>query len=265
MIVDDEPDIVDIAQKNLQRNGYEVYKAYNGKDAYDIAVAMTPDVIVTDVTMPEINGYEFCKLLRSNPATKNIPIIVLTAHKHLEDSFLYLSIKDYLVKPFSYDVLKERIQKKLDYVKLMQIQRTKIVIHSSQPWVIKSMANLIAKDPQWLPTYTENAKELCDEASIIGADVVLIDLLVKDKRLEEVFKILRASPSLVNTALLTYYSPISQAQGAILQEAKFIEVQYLKNYIMEYSIKEHFGCFSPEHFLDQINIYRKNNTDENIN
>lgn len=257
LIVDDEVDIVDISQRSLQRSGYEVYKAYNGKEAFDIATAMLPDIIVTDVTMPILNGFEFCKLLKKQEITKNIPVIVLTAHKHLEDSFLFLGIKDYLVKPFNPDALKLTIEKKLDYIRMMRTQRTKIVANASQGWVINSMDQLFALAPQFFPVCVNNSKDLCDRAASIGADIVLLDMTMGDMPLAKVLETLKHSPSLANTVLLLYYSPIADKSDTITYEAKIIEVQHLKVLISEYNIKEYLGAFDASCFIEQLNAYRK--------
>ncbi|MBK6505647.1 MAG: response regulator transcription factor [Ignavibacteria bacterium] len=103
LVVDDEKDIVDILKYNLEReNEFEVLTASNGKEALAHA-AMNPDVIILDIMMPEINGFEVCKQLKNNPATSNIPVIFLTAKENEIDEILGLEIgaDDYISKPIS--------------------------------------------------------------------------------------------------------------------------------------------------------------------
>lgn len=103
LVVDDEKDIVDIIKYNLEReNEYEVLTASNGKQAIE-AAETKPDLILLDIMMPELNGFEVCKILKSNPQTSAIPVIFLTAKENEIDEILGLEIgaDDYITKPIS--------------------------------------------------------------------------------------------------------------------------------------------------------------------
>ena len=103
LVVDDEKDIVDIIKYNLEREKeYEVLTASNGKQAIE-AAETNPDLILLDIMMPELNGFEVCKILKSNPQTSGIPVIFLTAKENEIDEILGLEIgaDDYITKPIS--------------------------------------------------------------------------------------------------------------------------------------------------------------------
>lgn len=103
MVVDDEPDAVDLVQFNLTNAGYEVITAADGQEALKNARTFCPDLILLDVMLPEIDGLEVCKLLRRDPATAEIPVIMLTAKAAEIDRVLGLELgaDDYVTKPFS--------------------------------------------------------------------------------------------------------------------------------------------------------------------
>ncbi len=104
LVVDDEKDIVDILKYNLEReNEFEVYTAKDGKDALELIEHVTPDLILLDIMMPEVNGFEVCKQLKNNPETSKIPVIFLTAKENEIDEILGLEIgaDDYISKPIS--------------------------------------------------------------------------------------------------------------------------------------------------------------------
>jgi len=103
LVVDDEIHIVTVVAIKLRNNGFEVITADNGKDAFDIACAEMPDIIVTDFQMPIMTGIEMVKKLRSNEETKDIPVIMLTARGFAieEKQRLDLQISEFLSKPFS--------------------------------------------------------------------------------------------------------------------------------------------------------------------
>lgn len=81
LVVDDEPDIVEFLEKTLRSDGYLVLPAYDGIAALDMASTDKPDLIILDIMMPMMSGYEVCEQLKSNPATQQIPVLcVSSAH-----------------------------------------------------------------------------------------------------------------------------------------------------------------------------------------
>lgn len=103
LVVDDEPDAVDLVQFNLSNAGFDVITAADGEEALKKARTYCPDLILLDVMLPEIDGLEVCKLLRRDAATSGIPIIMLTARAAEIDRILGLELgaDDYVTKPFS--------------------------------------------------------------------------------------------------------------------------------------------------------------------
>jgi two-component system alkaline phosphatase synthesis response regulator PhoP len=111
MVVDDEIYIVHILDFSLGMEGYEVITALDGEQALDKARSDHPDLIVLDIMMPKLDGYETCKALKADPATKDIPVILLSAKGRNADQKLGFEVgaDDYITKPFSPRKLVERI------------------------------------------------------------------------------------------------------------------------------------------------------------
>ena len=109
LIVEDEKNIVDILRFNLQREGYRTLEAYDGKDGLDKAVSENPDLILLDVMLPQMNGFDVCRTLRAQGS--NVPVILLTAREEESDKVLGLEIgaDDYITKPFSMRELIARV------------------------------------------------------------------------------------------------------------------------------------------------------------
>lgn len=103
LIVDDEPNIVMVLDYALQKKGYKVFIARNGKEAIETASANIPDVIFLDIMMPDIDGYETLKTLKENIDLANTKIVFLSAKNKLTDieKGLSLGADDYFTKPFS--------------------------------------------------------------------------------------------------------------------------------------------------------------------
>lgn len=104
LVVDDEKDIVDLIKYNLEKeNEFIVSTANNGKQALELASSDKPDLILLDIMMPELNGFDVCKKLKSDNATSKIPVIFLTAKENEIDEIvgLELGADDYIQKPIS--------------------------------------------------------------------------------------------------------------------------------------------------------------------
>jgi two-component system alkaline phosphatase synthesis response regulator PhoP len=103
LAVDDERHIVRLIQVNLERAGYQVATAYDGREALQKIEADKPDLVVLDVMMPYMDGLETLKRIRANPATRALPVIMLTAKAQDQDVFQGYShgVDIYLTKPFN--------------------------------------------------------------------------------------------------------------------------------------------------------------------
>ena len=100
---DDEKHIVRLIQVNLERQGYEVITAFNGVECLEKVKEDRPDLIVLDVMMPEMTGFEVLETLKSDPETENIPVIMLTARAQDSDVLRgwQSGVECYLTKPFN--------------------------------------------------------------------------------------------------------------------------------------------------------------------
>ncbi|MBE6963167.1 MAG: response regulator transcription factor [Ruminococcaceae bacterium] len=109
LIVEDEKNIVDILRFNLQREGFRTCEAYDGEDGLNKARTENPDLILLDVMLPKMIGFDVCKTLRAEG--NNVPVIILTAREEESDKVLGLEIgaDDYITKPFSMRELSARI------------------------------------------------------------------------------------------------------------------------------------------------------------
>lgn len=112
LVVDDEEDIVQLISYNLRKEGFHVLSAFHGAQAIEIARTHHPDAVVLDVMMPELNGFDVCRILRSDPATSNLPVIFLTARALESDEIfgLELGADDYIQKPVSPKLLVARVK-----------------------------------------------------------------------------------------------------------------------------------------------------------
>ena len=112
LIAEDEPDIRELVAFTLRFAGHEVTTTMNGEEAYNTAQDMIPDLIMMDVRMPRMTGYDACRAMKQIPALKDIPVVFLSAKG--QDSEIQTGLEagaeEYLLKPFAPDQLVERVK-----------------------------------------------------------------------------------------------------------------------------------------------------------
>ena len=117
LIVEDDGDLQNMLSFALNREGYEVHYAFNGKEGYEKILLVQPDVLLLDLMLPVMNGIEVIQLVTSNTLARDIPIIVMTAHGDkadmLEHSIKAQGVREYLRKPFEIAGLKSLIKRML--------------------------------------------------------------------------------------------------------------------------------------------------------
>lgn len=112
LIIDDEQDILDLLSYNLEKEGYSISTALTGHIGRDMADKLAPELIILDLMLPGIDGLELCRLLRGNPRTASIPVLMLTAKSEEVDKIIGLEIgaDDYVTKPFSVREIVARVK-----------------------------------------------------------------------------------------------------------------------------------------------------------
>lgn len=112
LIAEDERDIRDLVAFTLRFAGYEVVTASNGEEAVGLASKENPDLILMDVRMPRMTGYEACRVLKASPDMKDIPVVFLSAKGQESEiqTGLEVGAEEYLLKPFAPDQLTERVK-----------------------------------------------------------------------------------------------------------------------------------------------------------
>jgi phosphate regulon transcriptional regulator PhoB len=138
LIVEDDRDIAEMVDYNLKEEGYETVSAFDGEEGVKLAKKESPDLIILDIMLPIIDGFEVCKILKKEQITADIPVIILSAKSQETDKIvgLELGADDYITKPFSPRELIARIRAILRRGRALSfsscIERGDIVIDSTK-------------------------------------------------------------------------------------------------------------------------------------
>jgi DNA-binding response OmpR family regulator len=111
LVAEDDEDILELVMFDLEDEGYDVVTARNGEDAVTLALERAPDLVLLDVAMPGLDGYEVTRRLRAEQATRAIPVVLLTARAQVRDVIegFEAGANDYVTKPFRPDELRTRL------------------------------------------------------------------------------------------------------------------------------------------------------------
>jgi putative two-component system response regulator len=165
LVVDDNPGDVFLARTLLRDEGYTVYTAHNGHDALDIVRREQPDVVLSDVLMPEPDGFELCREIKRDPATRLIPVVLITGLHDLEDKIkgIDAGADDFLAKPFNFDELTARVRS------LMRVKRFTDDLESAESVITSLALTIEARD-----RYTEgHCERLAEYSTALGAELGL--------------------------------------------------------------------------------------------
>jgi uncharacterized domain HDIG len=160
LIVDDNPTNVELLMAQLKPHGYELMKAYDGHEALKKIESNPPDLILLDLMMPKLSGYEVCKQIKSDKKTQLIPVIVITALKELEDKIkaIEMGADDFLMKPFNKVELITRVKS------LLKLKELYDDVDSSETIIFTLADMLEAKD-----VYTRGHSERVAKYSVMLA------------------------------------------------------------------------------------------------
>jgi YesN/AraC family two-component response regulator len=155
LIVEDNKDVIKFVSDTLKDN-YIIYTAANGKEGLEKSEEMIPDIIISDIMMPEMDGNEMCRLIKQEEKTSHIPVILLTAKAADEDRIegLETGADDYIIKPFNAAELSARMKNLINqrqtlrekYLRQAEINPVEVVVNSTDKAFIEKAITLIEKN-----------------------------------------------------------------------------------------------------------------------
>lgn len=204
LVIDDLPENVFILQDRLENEGYEVITAYDGSTGIEKAHTNMPDLILLDVMMPDITGFEVCKILVNDQKTKHIPIILVTAKAGAEDTKegLEAGAFDYIKKPFNRVELIARVKSAL---KLSEANRLLLDIEKRTTYIATVVtANHKIKQPLTLLSLSSAAIKRELNKNEISRESILNRVKYIDTAIKEINDVLNKLNSITDPVLLDY-------------------------------------------------------------
>jgi signal transduction histidine kinase/ligand-binding sensor domain-containing protein/DNA-binding response OmpR family regulator len=155
LIVEDNPDVRYFIRSHFE-SVYKIYEAKNGQEGWNLALKRIPDVIISDILMPDVDGYEFCRRIRKDERTSHIPVLLLTAlhSKEHEKEGLSCGADDYITKPFDISILQTKIENILQarrslkekYTRELILKPSNIIISSPDERFLRKAIEVVEKN-----------------------------------------------------------------------------------------------------------------------
>jgi two-component system cell cycle response regulator len=208
LIVDDQPDNVFILQDRLQREGYSIITAYDGPGCIEKAEEALPDLILLDVMMPGMSGFDVCDKLVKNEKTTNIPIILVTALTDIDDvkQGLQVGAFDYIKKPYNRAELIARINSALKFSETSKVLLELEKINTFTATVVT--ANHEIKQPLTLINLSTAAISREISKDNINRDTIIKRVEFIDNATKEIIKVLERLSSIKNPVITDYVNDL---------------------------------------------------------
>jgi len=250
LILDDEADILETFKRNLERAGYSVTAVGDGKQGLRAAQTQQFDLIVTDVVMPVMDGFRFFKEVKQLSGYANVPVIVMTAHAGMEDSFRVFGVAEFFAKPVQLDVVLKTIERLLN-PSFQRMERRSILICGSDIDVVASMV-LLLNDHGQKATAAHDEVEFLVKALNAPPDIVLIDVLLPKLLAHEVIKALRSFSRFSKLTILAY-THFTEKELTSVDAVE--QLKAAKNRCVEAGATAYIGRFSKVTFIDTMGEY----------
>jgi len=283
LIVDDEADIIMLVKVRLESQGYEVVTAGNGKEGLEAVKDAKFDLIISDVLMPEMDGFEFCKALKADPGTAKTPIIVLTARGKMEDTFVSMGVTDFVAKPFVPQEfiakVKEAIEKGEVIAKEEEVKeepakeepakeepaapptpkapegpQKRILVGCKVDHVIKSLQKW-AKVKKWHVEILSSGAEIVNMAPAYSPDVIVLDVFLDNKSSKDTMNKIRKIRNLKEVPIVLYSFLDKDNLGGVSLPKRQMEIETSKNVCMQAGAKEFISDVEDPSFTAVIEKY----------
>ena len=186
LVVDDEANIRRLIGHELTNRGYKVIEAAGGKEAIELARKFRPNLITLDIVMPDLDGFDVTVVLKSDPITKDIPIVIISVIEDKSKAYR-LGANDYITKPFSFDALMEKVNRLLS-----GSQKTILVVDDDKS-LVKSI-EFELKKRGFTTNSAHNGREAIQAVEKSHPNLILLDIKMPEMDGYEVIQTLKGNP-----------------------------------------------------------------------
>ena len=254
LVVEDEHPVAEMIKFGLEHAGYKVVLAVNGEEGLFLISQHHPDLIISDILMPVMDGFTFYKELKKNAATSHIPVLILTARGKMEDSFKVIGVDDFIVKPFDVDVLLAKIENFLQKVPQAVNTNKNILVVGSVAAVVEKIVSQMKKKGCLVESTTDGSQVL-SKAMKFKPDLILIEVTMPQAPPEEIVRAVRCLSQFNRTSILIYSYLTAKDIGNNFTYLKLSSINDSRINCLNAGANEYIGHYSEPLFLETIEKY----------
>lgn len=249
LLAEDERGIAILIKRELERQGFNVRVAGNGREALEVINSQKVDLLITDVVMPEMDGVDLYLALKKDKTTESLPVIIITDKEMFQNSFTALGVDHFVDKASNIDMLIKKIRQ-IDLLRKDAKNYRKVLVCGGRSDVVQQMSALL-QGQECLVSVVADLVDVVPKAFQMKPNIILLDLLVEGPVLiHDVVRALRCYDFLKDCAIVTYiyFSPnaVGQSQGAIELIGDKIRA------CQEAGAVKHLGQFNRGTFLESL-------------
>lgn len=257
LIAEDEPALRRMLATDLENEGYEVLSAQDGTAALAMVKNSPPDLIITDVLMPNMDGFSFYKELKKSKVTSEIPVLILTARGKMEDSFRVMGADDFVAKPFQSEDLVQKIKLLLGRVKAPEVKQQsgkRVFVAGNDAETVQNII-LQLKRVGCHTDLVENGTQVISKAVMFLPQLIIIDVQMEGMSTFENISVLRKMPQFGTTPIVTYSFYRASDLGSEDARQKALSVDADVSNCEDAGATAHLGRFNEFSFLNNIQKY----------
>lgn len=262
LIVDDDPDILEVTGKSLRNHDYEVVTADNGRLALDVINEEMPDLVLTDVLMPEMDGFTLYKKLKNNSLTNNIPVLIITGRGKMEDAFKVVGADGFLSKPFTSEDLINEIDHVINLAKNRNVFKTggnkgkvvKVLAVGSDKTILDNMRFQSQKAGFEIEVVMSASDAIAKGVKFLP-DIIFVDVQLQDMTCGEIVDILHRLPQLDKKPIIGYCYYAVDDLGDTQVRRNILKVNELSKQLIESGASHYMGRYNHQIFVKTIINY----------
>ena len=258
MVIDDEKALRCLLEDLLRPNGYDVFTAENGQEGLRLAEEIFPDLVISDVLMPVMDGGQFLKKLRESYFGKKTHVLILTARGKMQDYFESLHVDGFVEKPFTGEqvltCVRDIFAREEGEAKDIAIKR--VLLTGRDEGCITQIANKLQQEGCHTDFVT-SGEQVISKAVMFLPTLIIMEIRMPDMSTNAIIRVLRQMPQFKRTPILLYnYYTKEEVRGQDLK-AKDAEMGFFVNACMDEGATEYLGCCGAGLFMEKVSKYTR--------
>lgn len=256
LIVEDENDTLETLGRFFDRNGFITFLAKDGEEAYKIVKSVLPDVVITDILMPRMDGNQLIHKIHDDSLGKKVAVIVITARKNMEDYFKQLGVDDFIAKPFTPEQILKSVQSILQKHSQAPVARAtrRVLVAGSHDKDVEKMTGQLREEGCHVDFVTSGS-QVISKAVMFLPHVIILEAEIYDLPSHELVSILRQMPQFKKNPIIIYRRSKMVGPPNEYNQDEEVHMGVLVERCLEKSASAHIGHYDPKTFKDQISKY----------